>query len=120
EAVEPSVVHIGIGRAGPYGRVIKVGQGSGWVYDDRGHIVTNAHVVREARQITVQFFDGRAMDATLVGQDPTTDVAVLKVDTDEGLFPVQRATGVELHQGERVFAFGSPFGFKFSMSEGIV
>jgi serine protease Do len=60
------------------------------------------------------------MDATLIGQDPTTDIAVLKVNTREGLFPVTRASGIELHQGERVFAFGSPFGFKFSMSEGIV
>jgi serine protease Do len=120
EAVEPSVVHIGISQVTAGGRVFKVGPGSGWVFDDKGHIVTNAHVVRNARQITVQFFDGRAMDAEIVGQDPTTDIAVLKVDTTEGLFPVQRATGIELHQGERVFAFGSPFGFKFSMSEGIV
>lgn len=119
EAVEPSVVHIGISRV-MAGRVMKVGQGSGWVFDNRGHVVTNAHVVREARQITVQFYDGRAMDATLIGQDPTTDIAVLKVETTEGLFPVTRASGAELHQGERVFAFGSPFGFKFSMSEGIV
>lgn len=119
EAVEPSVVHIGISRV-MGGRVMKVGQGSGWVFDDRGHIVTNAHVVRDARQITVQFYDGRAMDAKLIGQDPTTDIAVLKVEVTEGLFPVTRASGLELHQGERVFAFGSPFGFKFSMSEGIV
>lgn len=120
EAVEPSVVHIGISQPGPGGRPFKVGQGSGWVFDSKGHIVTNAHVVRNARQITVQFFDGRAMDAKLIGQDPTTDIAVVKVETTEGLFPIARATGAELHQGERVFAFGSPFGFKFSMSEGIV
>lgn len=120
ESVEPSVVHIGISQIGDNGRRIKIGQGSGWVFDKQGHIVTNAHVVREARQITVQFYDGRAMDATVVGQDPTTDIAVLHVDTQEGLFPVERASGIELHQGERVFAFGSPFGFKFSMSEGIV
>jgi serine protease Do len=120
EAVEPSVVHIGISQIGPNGRAVKIGQGSGWVFDDKGHIVTNAHVVRNARQITAQFYDGRAMDAQVIGQDPTTDIAVIRVDTTEGLFPVQRATGTELHQGERVFAFGSPFGFKFSMSEGIV
>jgi len=119
-AVEPSVVHIGIMQSDRSGRMFKTGQGSGWVYDDKGHIVTNAHVVRDAKNITVQFYDGRAIDAEVLGLDLTTDVAVLNIQTTEGLFPVQRSTGTEVRQGERVFAFGSPFGFKFSMSEGIV
>ncbi|MCC6321638.1 MAG: trypsin-like peptidase domain-containing protein [Phycisphaerales bacterium] len=124
EAVEPSVVHIacspdaGGGRDGRFPRLTS--QGSGWVFDAAGHVVTNAHVVRGAGQIEVTFQDGRTSSAELVGLDPATDVAVIKVRTSEGLFPVTRATGVELHQGERVYAFGSPFGFKFSMSEGIV
>src|SRR5205085_7634281 len=80
----------------------------------------NSHVVRGAKQIEVTFQDGRTSSAELVGQDPSTDIAVIQVKTDEGLFPVQRATALDLHQGERVYAFGSPFGFKFSMSEGIV
>lgn len=119
EAVEPSVVHIACMPSGSM-RFQRLSQGSGWVYDERGHIVTNAHVVRGSSRIEVTFQDGRTSPAELVGQDPATDVAVIRVRTGEGLFPVARATGVELHQGERVFAFGSPFGFKFSMSEGIV
>ncbi|MFN7022582.1 MAG: trypsin-like peptidase domain-containing protein [Phycisphaerales bacterium] len=119
EAVEPSVVHIACMPSGSM-RFQRLSQGSGWVYDERGHIVTNAHVVRGSSRIEVTFQDGRTSSAELVGQDPATDVAVIRVRTREGLFPVSRATGLELHQGERVFAFGSPFGFKFSMSEGIV
>ncbi len=118
DSVEPSVVHIGVEEANGYGRLLA--EGSGWVFDGQGHIVTNAHVVRGSLRTIVQFSDGRAMDAEVVGQDPSNDVAVLKVSTTEGLFPVQRASGVALHQGDRVYAFGSPFGFKFSMTEGIV
>lgn len=121
-AVEPSVVHIGV-NVTPMGRgrgMIPASQGSGWVFDGAGHVVTNAHVVRNARNIAVTFQDGRVVDAELVGQDPTTDIAVIKVTSTEGLFPIDRATGESLEQGDRVYAFGSPFGFKFSMSEGIV
>lgn len=118
-AVEPSVVHVDVRFARePDG--IPLSSGSGWVYDSAGHIITNAHVVRDAAGITVQFFDGRLVDAELLGADPFTDIAVLRVDTDSGLFPARRATGEPPQQGDRVFAFGSPFGFKFSMSEGIV
>ncbi|HNB60777.1 MAG TPA: trypsin-like peptidase domain-containing protein [Phycisphaerales bacterium] len=122
EAVSPSVVHIATQERAGAGRRgwIRVGQGSGWVFDDQGHIVTNSHVVRGAQQIVVQFPDGRQVDAEVLGRDTSTDIAVLKVKTTDGLVPVQRASGEMLHQGDRVYAFGSPFGFKFSMSEGIV
>lgn len=121
ESIEPSVVHIGVDeRTGNGGRWIRQSQGSGWVYDAQGHIVTNAHVVRGAQRISLQFQDGRTVDAELLGYDTSTDVAVLQAKTTEGLFPVRRADGDRLRQGDRVFAFGSPFGFKFSMSEGIV
>jgi len=120
DSVEPSVVHIAVDEPAGRGRWIHEAQGSGWVFDTKGHVVTNAHVVRGASHISVQFQDGRTVDADVVGHDSTTDVAVIQVKANEGLFPVRRATGEELHQGERVYAFGSPFGFKFSMSEGIV
>jgi serine protease Do len=119
DAVEPSVVHIAV-SANAGRRIVRSAQGSGWIFDDSGHIVTNAHVVRDANRIFVQFQDGRSVEADVVGKDPTTDIAVLKVRSVEGLVPIQRATGLELHQGDRAYAFGSPFGFKFSMSEGIV
>lgn len=121
EAVEPSVVHVGIEApvrgGGGFGRMA---QGSGWVYDDKGHIITNAHVVRDAPRIVVQFHDGRASDAEVIGLDQATDIAVLRVKSVEGIVPANRASGLEMRQGDRVYAFGSPFGFKFSMSEGIV
>lgn len=118
-SVEPSVVHISVTMTRGRGYAMG-GTGSGWVFDADGHIVTNAHVVRDSSRVMVQFQDGRAVRAKVVGVDSSTDVAVLKVDADDGLFPAKRAPDVVLHQGDRVYAFGSPFGFKFSMSEGIV
>jgi len=103
-----------------------IGNGSGWVYDTGGHIVTNNHVVRIggdpegpiADQIVVRFVDGSKYEATVVGTDPSTDIAVLKIDADRLHVPTVAAKPVE--QGEIVFAFGSPFQFDFSMSQGIV
>lgn len=126
KAVEPSVVHIAV--ESPVLQSVgtqRISQGSGWVYDGHGHVVTNAHVVRGMGvrgepQITVQFYDGRTTRAEVIGVDPAYDIAVLRTVTTEGLFPARRATDVEILQGDRVYAFGSPFGFKFSMSEGIV
>jgi S1-C subfamily serine protease len=121
EAVEPSVVHVSIGMPRRRGMgMARLASGSGWIYDDRGHIVTNAHVVEEAPRIQVQFNDGRQMKAELVGADAATDIAVIRVENPENLLPARRASGQFVRQGERVYAFGSPFGFKFSMSEGII
>jgi serine protease Do len=116
KAVEPSVVHIDVRT--PDGD--RSTTGSGWVLDREGHVVTNSHVVRGAELVRVEFNDGRVVAANVVGADPFTDIAVLKVRLTEGLFPVRIARGSLPKKGERVFAFGSPFGFKFSMSEGIV
>ena len=118
--VEPSVVHVssaGImsGRGG--GRTFN-NSGSGWVYDSAGHIVTNAHVVEGATRLEVQLFDGERREAKLLGADLRTDIAVLQVDA-QGLVPAQREAQ-DPQQGDMVFAFGSPFDFRFSMSNGIV
>ncbi len=116
EAVEPSVVYIE--STGP---AVELQRGSGWVYDGSGHVVTNSHVVRGAAKITVQLFDGRVREAEFVGADPSTDIAVLRVGADQfSPLPMRRATGEAVFLGDMVYAFGSPFGFKFSMSEGIV
>ncbi len=117
-AVEPSVVHIAVEASGgrpPGGQ--RISQGSGWIYDLSGNVVTNAHVIRGIRgepQVTIQFFDGRTSRAEIVGIDPEYDIAVLRAVTNEGIFPARRASGVEMSQGDRVYAFGSPFGFKGS------
>ncbi|MCH7962286.1 MAG: trypsin-like peptidase domain-containing protein, partial [Planctomycetes bacterium] len=118
QAVEPSVVHIEALRPSRGQR--RVSSGAGWVFDDQGHIVTNAHVVGDSLKIDVQFSDGREVSAVIVGTDEYTDIAVLRASTRSGMFPITRATREPPRIGDRVFAFGSPFGFKFSMSEGIV
>ena len=97
------------------------GNGSGWVYahsDGEHYIITNAHVIRKADKIRVRFVDGSKREATVVGTDPRTDVAVLKVEAD-GLHPAAVADKPP-QQGDMVFAFGSPFRFDFSLSQGIV
>lgn len=92
--------------------------GSGWVYDEKGHIITCAHVVEEADEIIVRFADGSEREAQLLEADPKTDVAVLKVEGSD-LHPAILARD-SVQSGEMVFAFGSPFGNEFSMSQGIV
>lgn len=114
EAVGPSVVHIQVRGMG------EGSTGSGWVFDDKGHIVTNAHVVAGSVRVRVEFDTGRQTEAEVIGVDPFTDIAVLKADPGSGLFPARRATGHIPRQGQMVFAFGSPFGFKFSMSKGVI
>jgi S1-C subfamily serine protease len=117
-AVEPSVVHLEVYPEG--GQRFRGSSGSGWVYDTAGHIVTNAHVVSEAGKVLVQFYDGHVADGEVLGADPLSDIAVLRVDNGAHLEPARRASGTHIERGDRVYAFGSPFGFKFSMSEGIV
>ncbi len=94
------------------------GAGSGWVYDAQGHIVTNNHVIANADRVMVRFSNGSEYEAEVVGTDPRTDVAVLRIDADS-LHPAAIAEH-EVEQGDMVFAFGSPFGNEFSMSQGII
>ncbi len=119
-AVEPSVVHIEVISTGRREGWFSGASGSGWVWDEQGHIITNSHVIAGASVVRVHSFDGRVRRAEVVGADPLADVAVLKIEADGTLIPAIRATGERSQQGDRVFAFGSPFGFKFSMSEGII
>ncbi len=119
-AVEPSVVHIEVFDR-TRNQIFRRGStGSGWIYDTKGSIITNEHVVRDAAEVRIQFADGRRVAATVLGSDQYTDIAVLKVDPSVPLVPARRATGERPEKGQRVFAFGSPFGYKFSMTEGII
>ncbi|MEM9559439.1 MAG: trypsin-like peptidase domain-containing protein [Planctomycetota bacterium] len=115
ESTLPSVVHVDV-----VGQRRSGSSGAGWVYDRDGHVITNAHVVRGATRVVVEFHDGRAEPGEILGTDPFTDIAVIRVQTRDGLFPMPRSTGEQPRAGQRVVAFGSPFGFKFSMSEGII
>lgn len=97
------------------------GEGSGSVIDRQGHILTNFHVVEGTKKIDVTLFDGNSYAAQLVGGDPQTDVAVLKIDAPpEKLFPVAFGSSSNLLVGMRVFAIGNPFGFERTMSTGII
>jgi putative serine protease PepD len=96
-------------------------QGSGFVYDEAGHIVTNQHVVAGASSISVSFWNGTELQATLVGTDPSTDLAVIRVDAPRSLLvPLRLANSNAVEVGDSVLAFGSPFGLEGTVTSGIV
>jgi putative serine protease PepD len=96
-------------------------QGSGWVYDSDGHIVTNDHVVNGATSIKVRFWDGKTYSATVVGTDKSTDLAVIKVNAPSSeLYPLAVGDSTQLQVGDGVVAIGSPFGLEETVTSGIV
>jgi len=95
------------------------GVGSGFVYDNRGHILTNNHVVDNAEKITVTFHDGTEATAKVVGVDPKSDVAVIKVD-NTSYPPLPRGNSSSLKVGQLVMAVGSPFELSQSVTAGII
>jgi len=106
---------------GPMGSGTAQAQGSGFVYDTSGHVITNAHVVDGAQSVKVRFADGKTYDATVVGVDASTDLAVLKVDApSSALHPLALADSSEAAVGDVVVAIGSPFGLENTVTAGIV
>jgi putative serine protease PepD len=106
------------GRGGGQGQG---GEGSGFVYDANGDIVTNDHVVGGATSITVRFWNGDTYKAKLVGTDPSSDLAVVKVSAPQSLLhPLQLADSNAVDVGAGVVAIGSPFGYAESVTSGIV
>jgi len=95
------------------------GTGSGFVFDDQGHVVTNNHVVQDADKITVTFHDGVEASAKVVGTDPQGDVAVIKVENTH-YRPLSRGSSSKLRVGDLVMAVGSPFGLSQSVTTGII
>lgn len=97
------------------------GQGSGFVYDTDGHIVTNDHVVEGGSSYSVRFWNGDTYKATVVGGDASTDLAVIKVDAPESvLHPITLADSNGVEVGDAAFALGSPFGLEETFTSGIV
>jgi len=100
------------------------GSGSGFVFDINGNIVTNYHVTQGADVIYVKFSSGNSYPATIIGEDPYSDLAVIQVDSPalfrENLKPLQIENSSEMHVGQQVFAVGSPRGLTLSVSEGII
>jgi 2-alkenal reductase len=118
--VNPGVVTI-YTFAAPHPDTIPLGQGSGFVIDTEGHIVTNHHVVEGAEEIEVDFSSGFKAWGTLVGTDPDSDLAVLRVDAPlEELTPIPLGDSDEVQVGEFVVAIGNPFGLSGSMTIGVV
>jgi len=95
--------------------------GSGWVYDTEGHIVTNNHVVEDAQALTVTFQSGTVLSAKVVGLDPYSDMAVIKVNAPNGvLHPLEIGISSELLVGETAIAIGNPFGLANTMTVGVI
>jgi putative serine protease PepD len=119
-----SVVEITVGsvQVDPFGgEQQQRGQGSGFVLDSDGHIVTNDHVVEGADTVSVRFWNGDTYDANVVGTDASTDLAVIKVDApDSVLHPLTVGDSSDVQVGNPVFALGSPFGLEDSFTSGIV
>ncbi len=94
-------------------------QGSGFIYNESGYIVTNEHVVDEADRIKVRFTDGTTRQASIIGSDPYTDLAVLEVSKND-LDPLPLADSTEVKPGQRSIAMGAPFGLDNSITVGYV
>ena len=97
------------------------GSGSGFIWDDAGHVVTNFHVIQGASEATVRLADGRDYKAVLAGVSPAHDIAVLRIGVDfKRPPPVPLGTSQDLKVGQKVFAIGNPFGLDWTLTTGIV
>jgi len=97
------------------------GAGSGSILDRQGHILTNFHVIEGAQEIRVTVHTGESYDATVVGQDPPNDMAVLRINAPQDqLVPMQLGDSSRLKVGQVVYAIGNPFGFERTMTTGII
>jgi S1-C subfamily serine protease len=94
--------------------------GSGFLIDNDGHILTNAHVVEGAKSVTVQLGHGDEQDAQVVGTDPSSDIALLKVDNTEGASPLSLGDSSKVQVGDPVVAIGNPFALDRTVTSGIV
>jgi S1-C subfamily serine protease len=119
DSVGPAVVNIHIGEGRRTSEFEPAGAGSGFVITPDGYILTNSHVVANAREIRALFIDGRNLAATLIGRDPSTDLAVLRVSAS-GLPYTTLIDSSGLRVGQLVIAAGNPFGFQSSVSTGVV
>jgi S1-C subfamily serine protease len=102
-----------------YGLVPQEGQGSGFVIDKEGHILTNYHVIADARQVEVTMHNRKKFKATVVGTDPSHDLAVIQIKATD-LVPSVLGDSRNLQVGQKVYAIGNPFGLAGTMTRGIV
>jgi len=120
ERANPAVVYIQV-LANDGATQIALGSGSGFVIAEDGIIVTNAHVVEQADVVQVTFSNGSVTNAQIMGQDPYSDLAIIKADTlPEGILPLELGDTNSLRVGQRVVAIGNPFGLEGTMTVGII
>lgn len=116
----PAVVNITVYQQAQQG-IVPVGTGSGFVFDDKGRIVTNAHVVQDAEQLDVTFSDGQIQPAETIGIDRNSDLAVIQVEKVPDLtLPLPLGNMQELAVGQTVVAIGNPFGLDGTLTKGII
>ena len=124
QRVGPSVVHITtrvITQSFFFGPSASEGTGSGFIWDDNGHIVTNFHVIENANSIEVKLSDDEVVPAQVVGIDPPNDLAVIKVDVPpDSLQPLEVGESENLQVGQRAIAIGNPFGLDRTLTTGVV
>jgi S1-C subfamily serine protease len=123
DRVSPSVAHIAVHQAAGRTRSgeprERQGGGSGFVFTPDGLILTNSHVVHEATRIAVTLSDGRHMPAILIGEDPASDLAVIRVD-EPGLVAAELGDSQSLRVGQIAIAIGAPYGFQSTVPAGVV
>jgi S1-C subfamily serine protease len=126
EAANPSVVYITTTR-----RVLNLwtrnvtevprGTGSGFIWDEKGHVVTNYHVIEGVQSAHVRLWDKRSYDAVMVGASPEHDLAVLRINVPVSMpTPVSIGTSHDLRVGQKVFAIGNPFGLDYTLTTGVI
>ena len=132
ERISPSVVNIEVHQSIPpsKGRTPsgepreRRGGGSGFVFTPDGLILTNSHVVHDAKRIEVTLTDGRRMPATAIGDDPASDLAVIRIEKprveEPGLIPAELGNSQQLRVGQVVIAMGAPYGFQSTVTAGVV
>ncbi|MGZ9811788.1 S1C family serine protease [Pseudoroseicyclus sp. H15] len=125
EGARDSVVAIATSerRLNPFTRASvdrPLASGSGFLWDDAGHVVTNAHVIAGASTVSVSLADGRSLDAQLVGTDPSHDLAVLQIDSSDLPDALPVGESAKLRVGQGVMAIGNPFGLDWTLTTGIV
>ena len=119
DRVGPAVVNIAVDKSAPDGNAEQTGAGSGVVIAPDGYILTNHHVVHQHKRLTTFFTDGTSTEATLVGEDAATDLAVIRAHASD-LAYASLGDSTALRVGQLVIAIGNPFGFQSTVSTGVV